>query len=105
MFAMGVVVKRKVLDRLQPAQQAQFSSMLQPGSKEMNMVIDYFFAFIEGGLAKKLEAGLSEAVREYHFFSVKLGDFAAAINGRTTGCGNQLRECTAIQGLGRDNAN
>jgi hypothetical protein len=26
---------------------------LQPGSKEMNMVIDYFFAFIEGGLAKE----------------------------------------------------
>ena len=51
MFAIGIVVKRKVLDKLPDAQHFQFSSMLQPTSPEMNTVIDYFFAFLERGLA------------------------------------------------------
>ena len=53
MFAAGVIFKRKVLDNLTKAQGYQLVSMIQPGSKEMNIVIDYFFAFIEGGLAKE----------------------------------------------------
>jgi hypothetical protein len=53
MFANGVVLKRKTLDSLRLAQQSQLVAMLQPGSQEMNRVIDYFFAFIEGGLAKE----------------------------------------------------
>lgn len=53
MFANGVVSKRKVLDGLTPDQSFKFVSMLQPASKEMNVVIDYFFAFLERGLAQE----------------------------------------------------
>ncbi len=49
-FAIGVIVKRKVSDRLTPAQSYQLGSMVRPASKEMNLVIDYFFAFLEKGL-------------------------------------------------------
>lgn len=52
-FATAVSIKRNVFGGLTQSQQSQFSSMLQPGSKEMNFVLDYFFAFLEGGLAKE----------------------------------------------------
>jgi hypothetical protein len=53
MFARGAVIYRKVLDRLTQAQQVQLTAMLLPGSNEMNRVIDYFFAFLEAGLANE----------------------------------------------------
>jgi hypothetical protein len=53
MFASGVRFKRRVLDNLTKAQGSQLISMTQPGSKEMNIVIDYFFALIERGLAQE----------------------------------------------------
>jgi hypothetical protein len=53
MFAAGVRFKGRVLDNLPKAQGAQLISMTQPGSKEMNIVIDYFFALIERGLAQE----------------------------------------------------
>jgi hypothetical protein len=52
-FVTGVISKRKVLDNLTPAQGDRLLRMLRPGSKEMNIVIDYFFAFIERGLAQE----------------------------------------------------
>jgi len=53
MFVAGVVYKRKVLDKLTQAQLALFEPIVQPGSKEMNIVADYFCSFIEAGLAKE----------------------------------------------------
>jgi hypothetical protein len=52
-FARAVATRRKVLDKLTQHQQYQFLSMLDAGSKEMNIVVDYFFSLIEGGLAKE----------------------------------------------------
>jgi hypothetical protein len=55
-FAYWVAQSRKVLDKMTESQQAQFIDVVvdrDGGSKEMNTVVDYFFAFLERGLAEE----------------------------------------------------
>ena len=50
---MGAVMKRKLTDGMSNTDAADFQKMLMIGSPEMNEVINYFFDFIERGLAKE----------------------------------------------------
>jgi hypothetical protein len=59
-FANGYVVQKRILNRFTQPQSARLLEMLRAGptkdgsaSKEMDMVVDYFFTFLENGLAKE----------------------------------------------------
>jgi hypothetical protein len=59
-FARAVALLRQVFDGLTQSQASQFLSMFQPGSNEMNIVIDHFFELLEKGLAKEPWCRLSK---------------------------------------------
>jgi len=53
LFDSSLVIKRKLADGMSPVDAADFQKMVMWGSPEMDAVINYFFDFLEHGLAKE----------------------------------------------------